>query len=297
MKVYKFKLEIKDKGSRIDKFLSHNTDLSRRIIRKIIAAGGCFLNGRRCHIQSQILKAGDMVKLYFEEGKEFREFVLDKEDIIFEDEYFLIINKISGVPVNLSLSGVEGSIQKGVFDYFKRKNIAHKPSIIHRLDKGTSGCLIFAKNKEVEKIFYEKFRHGKIEKEYLAVVCGVLEEKRGRIKTKIARDPKFFNKYKVAYNRGKEAITKFKLLDVDSNLSLLRLIPKSGRPHQLRVHMSFYGNPILGDTLYGGREENRLYLHAHRLKFKHPITDREIEIKCLPKMDWKYFLSFMKNYV
>ncbi len=297
MKIFKFEIEKVDSGVRIDKFLALKTGISRRMVKKIILSGGCFLNGKRCHIQSYILREGDRVKLFFEEKGEFNTYLLNEKDILFEDEYFLVINKISGVPVSLSVTGVEDSIQRGIIRYFKNIGIYHRPSVIHRLDKGTSGVLIFGKSKEVEKRFYEMFRNREIEKEYIAVLCGEVKEKRGRIKTKIARDPKFLNKYKIAYNRGKEAITRFKLLKVEKNLSFVKLIPKTGRPHQLRVHMSFYGNPILGDTLYGGREENRLYLHAHRLKFKHPITNREIEIKCLPKMDWKYFLSFMKNYV
>lgn len=295
MKIFKFVAEKEDENLRVDKFLSEKTSLSRRSVRKIIEAGGCFINGKRCHIVSYTLKAGDRIKVAYIEDLNYRKYEVSKDEIVYEDEYFIVLNKVSGVPVNLSVTGAEGSIQKGVEIYFKKIGINHKPSVIHRLDMGTSGLLIFGKSKEVERIFYELFRKKEIKKEYVAVLSGKLEEKKGRIKTKIARDIKFLNKYKVAYNRGKEAITYFKVLKEGKKLSLVRLTPKSGRPHQLRVHMAFYKTPILGDVLYGGNPSNRLYLHGFKLEFIHPITKMEIALSALPQNNWNFFYEELKK--
>ncbi len=296
MKIFKFL--VKDSENiRIDKFLAEKTEISRRNVKKIISGGGCFLNGKRCHIQGYVLKKGDRIKLCYPEDLNYFDYKLSGEDIVFEDRYFMIINKVSGVPVNLSATGAEGSIQKGVENYFREHGINHRPAIIHRLDMRTSGLLIFSKSKRLERMFYDMFRKREIEKEYIALLCGTLREKKGRIKTKIAKDPKFLNKYKVAYNRGKEAVTRFKVLSERENLSLVKLIPKTGRPHQLRVHMSFYGNPILGDKLYGGDISNRLYLHAYKLTFSHPITDEEVSLTVMPQSDWRFFKEEIKKLV
>jgi len=201
-----------------------------------------------------------------------------KLDILFEDKYLIAVNKPSGL---LSVPGRGENKQ----DCMLSRLLLEYPNalVIHRLDMSTSGILLFALSKKIQKQIGRLFEKRKINKQYIAKVHGKLKEEFGTISQPLITDWNNRPKQKIDYKNGKPSQTKYKLINTDNkNNSLVYLFPVTGRSHQLRVHMSSLGHPILGDELYGTSQtrnaSTRLLLHAQKLSFIHPITNEFIEI-------------------
>jgi len=198
--------------------------------------------------------------------------------ILFEDDDLLVVDKPSGTPVALSATGQEGSVQLGVAEHLARAGAAHRPAVLHRLDQPTSGVLLFAKNEPTEKAVYELFRRGGIRKTYLALVHPAPARPEGRIEAAIARRVDRRNQYKVSRERGKASLTEYRRLGGGPDgTALLAVTPRTGRSHQIRVHLAWIGAPIAGDVLYGGAAHPAVFgLHARRLELPHPRTNRPV---------------------
>jgi len=201
-------------------------------------------------------------------------------DILFKDDYLIAINKPSGL---LSVPGRGTNKQ----DCMIGRVLLEYPSalVIHRLDMSTSGIILFALNKSVQKLMGRLFETRKINKQYIAKVHGSLKNQTGLIDQPLITDWNNRPKQKIDYNNGKPSQTKYKLNYVDSNNnSFVELFPITGRSHQLRVHMSSIGHAILGDELYGTTQtktaSSRLLLHAQKIDFIHPMTNNKINIYC-----------------
>lgn len=198
-------------------------------------------------------------------------------DILFEDKDLIVLNKPSGL---LSVPG--RGIDK-MDCMLNRLQLEHPTALtVHRLDMPTSGIMLFALNKNIQKLLSILFEQRNIQKQYIARVFGRVNEQSGIINQPLITDWPNRPKQKIDYKTGKPSITKFHRLSTDSNSSIIQLQPVTGRSHQLRVHMSSLGHPILGDELYGIYQSrtasNRLLLHADKISFIHPITNNIIEI-------------------
>ena len=213
---------------------------------------------------------------------------MDKESvkIVFEDDDILVVNKEAGIEVDVPHDENENNIVNYLKKYFDKKNLF----LVHRLDKFTSGLVVIAKNEKAQKNLEQQFRQKLVKKVYHAIVKGIFDKKSGMIDLPIGLDRKIKQKRWVVKN-GERAITNFETLKrLGGEFTLVKLEPITGRTHQLRVHLSYIGHPIVGDKLYNGRVEglktNGFALIAKRIEFTHPTTGR------LEKFEIKYGEEF-----
>ena len=278
-------------GLRLDRFVSeHLRVLSRSQIkaRNLIAK----INGKEAKL-SRPVKQGDLLELIWDDSP-VQEIIAQNIplEIIYEDERCVVVNKPQGLVVHPGAGNMQGTLANALC-YVKMQRgteagAGTRPGIVHRLDKDTSGVIIAAWDEEAQAFLCEQFKSRKVKKTYAAIVCGVPKEKNGRIETFIARDPKDRKRFTVS-ERGKIALTFYKVVKSWQNYSLLLLRPRTGRTHQLRVHLRHIGHSILGDPLYGGSDKNfpdaTLMLHSRDLAitligekeesvFSSPIPDR-----------------------
>jgi 23S rRNA pseudouridine1911/1915/1917 synthase len=233
--------------------------------------------------------------------------ITEKLKVLYEDDDLLIIDKPAGITVFPEKLTTEKTLIDHLLENFPNlKNIGKPPryGIIHRLDKDTSGILLIAKNDKALEFFQKQFKERKVIKKYLALVVGNIKENQGRIETLIGRSPKNRKKQRVYLpfeplakeKKLREAITEYKVLERFKDCTLVEAIPKTGRKHQLRVHFSSLGHPIVGDEIYGFKNQpspkdlSRLFLHSHYLKIKLP-KGGHLEIKSTLPKDLKKVLE------
>jgi len=193
-----------------------------------------------------------------------------KLNIIFEDDYILAINKPAGVPVQATHSRKEKTVLDLIDTHYKSRGYKQYISLIHRLDKGTTGVMLLSKSTLGNKALTDAFRDKSVQKEYVAIATGTLEHASGTIETAIKKVRGSHTKYECVESGGKHALSRYELVDKLKGHSLVRILPETGRTHQIRVHMSHIGHPILGDRLYGGRE--RLLVKTKSGNIKHFVS-------------------------
>lgn len=302
-----YQVKESDDGKRLDLFLKESlADHSRNRIKKIIDSGGVYVNKKRTQFASHLLKVNDYVELYEDETSDARR-KLTKSDIIFEDEDILVINKPANIPTQASYSNIKGTILELAENYYSERGIKQYLRLIHRLDKGTTGVLLLAKTPYANEALTEQFRKNEIEKEYFALVSGIPKEKTGAIESFISKVNGSSVKYTNVKSGGKRAVTRYSLEKELKGHSLIRLNPKTGRTHQIRVHLSGLGHPILGDELYGGktrlsvkngeimRDINmaRVMLHAGSVKFTHPKSGKIIRLRARLPEDMERIIDLL----
>lgn len=225
-----------------------------------------------------------MVNLDFEEKSENIVPTQMKLDIVFEDDSLLILNKPCGIAVHPSHSHYEDSLSNGVKFYFNKIGLNRKIRPVNRLDFNTSGLIIFAKNEYVQESLIKQMNNNTFVKEYIAIVSGHFDKPSGTINLPIARKHNSIIERCVSYNNGQEAITDYCVLHDFNDYSIVKCSLKTGRTHQIRVHMSAIGHPLLGDSLYGVSSPliDRQALHSYRICFVHPISHENLEFisKC-----------------
>ncbi|TAH59581.1 MAG: RluA family pseudouridine synthase, partial [Gottschalkiaceae bacterium] len=217
-------------------------------------------------------------------------------DIIYEDYDLLILNKQPNIVVHPTKSHLDDTIGNGVAYYFKSKNIKKKVRFINRLDMGTSGILVIAKNSFTHQQLSKQMEEDSIEKMYTAVVKGVIEVENGVINAPIGKkedEPMI----REVMKDGQHALTKYKVIERYSDATLVQVKIETGRTHQIRVHMKYIGHPIIGDILYNKESDliNRQALHAHYFKFNHPRTGEEKEVKANLPEDMKELLYKLRD--
>jgi len=290
-------------NKRIDQVVANQyPKISRTKVNKIIKSNLLKLNGRIFNDPSAKVKLGDQIE--FENlQEEIVDLVPKKMDlkIIFEDEDIIIIDKPIGMVVHPGAGNFENTMVNGLLYHCKNKlsgiSGEDRPGIIHRIDKDTSGLLVVAKNDQAHAFIAKQFEEHTIKRSYLVFVYGILRPLHGRIETLIGRNKTNRQKMSADVSKGKEAITNYETLEVFKgskilDISLVKCVLETGRTHQIRVHMSHKGNPILGDQTYGKKIKKlrgvdqefegilkslkRQALHAHTLGFIHPRTNQDV---------------------
>ncbi len=302
-KIFNFTTDNHSAESRIDKFLQIRfKNVSRTRLQNLIRDGNVQLNNKTINETSKKLKENDNIKVYFPEPKEthIKPYKMDL-DILYEDDDIIIINKSTGIVVHPGAGNYEKTLVNALLFKYKNKlsGIGGKlrPGIVHRIDKDTSGVIVVAKNDNAHVNLSKQFSDHTIKRSYEALIWGVLKPRNGKINEKISRSTKNRQLMAVRKDKGKIAITNYKTIEVFQNLnipkiSLIECQLETGRTHQIRVHMNFKGNPILGDRSYGKSKTKfkkidlmiekkinnfkRQALHAKSLGFLHPRTKKEI---------------------
>lgn len=287
--------------SRLDHFLNESLPgMSRSTVVKLIKAGHFSLNGTAVKKKNLEVTAGDVVDMVLVEEEKVEYSPTLELKKLFEDQYLLIIDKPCGVAVHPG-SGDPLDTILDVFRYYYPQiadipDSDNRPGIVHRLDKDTSGVLVLAKDLITMKRLQKQFKRREVRKTYYALAAGQLRYRNGTINVPIARSLRHRTRFAAVepgaagYENAREAVTDFSVIRYypDRHFSLVKLFPHTGRTHQLRVHLTHYGNPILGDSLYGTQKRRemgkmtdsrfkRLGLHAYCIEFRHPQTGNFIQ--------------------
>ncbi len=269
--------------------------LSDRLILKLKREKQIYMHGEPTHVKKELVP-GDVVSVDISFTEESENIVPTKIslDVLYEDDGLLIINKGPNTPVHPSINHYEDTLSNGVKYYFESIGLKRKIRPINRLDKDTSGIVLFAKNEYIQESLTHQMKNGMFKKEYLALVNGVLEESPLTLVKNIKRKSESIIERCVSDDIDSEyAETVFETIKEYSEYSLIKCILKTGRTHQIRVHTSFLGHSILGDTLYGKSSDliSRQALHAYKVSFIHPVTKAPIEITCNLPEDMQKLLS------
>lgn len=288
------KVKVKPQKDRLDQFVSDSIkDITRSKAKKLIKDGFVSVNNQLIEPSYKVAK-GDQIKVEIPPQKEVS---LQAENIplkiIYEDQDILVIDKPPFLVTHPTMDHPTGTVVNAILYHLKEiaTGDSLRPGIAHRLDKNTSGILVIAKNQEVLENLKAQFKNKQVSKTYIAMVHGRVEKEKGTIVGEIDRHPKLRSKFIVAKG-GREAETDYKVLKRFGNLSLLELRPKTGRTHQLRVHLADIGHPIVGDKLYGGKMLlNRQFLHATRIEFTHPTTNQLVVFQSSLPDDLAKFLE------
>lgn len=281
---------------RLDKALSISlTSTSRSKIQEYIDGGFVLVNSKQ-EKASYKLKEGDEICIKDLPSKSYD---LEAEnislDVVYEDDDLIVINKPKGLVVHPgagNLSHTLANALKYYSDSLSSVNGSYRPGIVHRLDKDTAGLMVIAKNDEAHAFLASQLSDHTLGRNYYALVLGVINENEGKIIAPIGRDDKYRQKMAVDLRDGKYAETNFKVIERFSNATLVDCALKTGRTHQIRVHMNYISHPVIGDPIYG-KGNRKVYddgqlLFAYKIHFVHPKTKKEMEFSVpLPK----YFLD------
>lgn len=266
---------------RLDTYLyEHYKEISRSRWQKYIKDSRVSINGKTITTPSYEIDDKAIIDIKLPEEKKFEK---EKLDILYLDYNVIVINKPAGILTHAK--GAE-SDEFTVADFFKRYSTyaldTNRAGIVHRLDRDTSGAIIGARNNETANLLKKQFAKRLTKKTYIAITTSIPKLEKARIDLPIARNPKKPATFKVSSN-GKVAITDYKVLKTNKNYALIELMPKTGRTHQLRVHLNYINCPILGDKVYGAKKADRMYLHAEKLEITIPNKGRMTFEAKLPK--------------
>ena len=289
-----------DKGKRLDIYIAENfNELSRTMIKKLIESNNVLVNDKSEKVSYKV-QANDNISIDVPEAKETKlkaqEIPLD---IIYEDSDIIVVNKPKGMVVHPANGNPDGTLVNAILSICKNSLSGIggelRPGIVHRLDKDTSGLIIVAKNDKAHINMSEQIKERNVKKTYIALVRGNVPEEEATINMPIGRSTKDRKKMAVTKN-GKQAITHFKVLKRYSKYTLLEIKIETRRTHQIRVHMAEIGYPVVGDAVYSnGKNEFGIegqMLHAYKLEFMHPITNKHMELTApLPQ----YFEEILKK--
>ena len=284
-------IQSSEAGQRLDRYLGGLlTDLSRTAIQQRISAGEIQVNGRGSKA-GYLTRSGDEILIAIGSSspaeKRARPQALPLE-IVYEDEYLLILDKTPGMVVHPAPGHYEDTVVNALLArYPDLQNIGseQRPGIVHRLDRDTSGLLIVAKDARTQTLLIEQMQRHEIIKRYIALVEGVVSLDQGSIDAPIGRDPQNRQQMAILATGSREARTHFRVLERFARHTLLLLQLETGRTHQIRVHLKAIGHPVVSDPMYGSGNSirntrlRRQFLHASQLHFTHPITGAELHFE------------------
>ena len=281
---------------RVDKYLSENTDYSRSIVKKMINDGFISVNGKIVKA-NYVLKLNDEIDILNEYKKEIDINPEDiKLDIVYEDDYLMVINKPSGMVVHPGNGNTEHTLVNALMGYTKNlsdNNGEVRPGIVHRLDKDTSGLMLVAKTNKAHELLADGFKNKTIKREYLALVLGELNTSKGTIDAPIGRDKNDRKKLTVTSENSKSAVTHFEVVKRFKGYTLIRLKLDTGRTHQIRVHMKYIGHPVYNDPVYTNNRCTSFgqFLHSCEVDFIHPITKEHLHFESPLPLEFSEFLN------
>ncbi len=298
--------KIRLEGVRLDQFLVMQfPDYSRAVVQRVIEGGGVTVNQKTAK-SSYKVKHGDFIKIIppvaTRPAPQAENIPLD---IVYEDEYLAVINKPPNMVVHPAKGHWRGTLVNALrfhFETLSNINGEYRPGIVHRLDRDTSGVILVAKHEQTHRELSLLFEHRKVFKEYIAITSGVIDRDTDYIEAKIAHHPHDRVKMIVTDDEGnedaKDACSYYEVIERFKGFTYVRVQPRTGRTHQIRVHMASIGHPVLADKVYSGRDSihlksfnanlpdeqdslllGRQALHAFRLRFKHPRTNQILEVK------------------
>jgi 23S rRNA pseudouridine1911/1915/1917 synthase len=281
-------LVVNEQGIRIDAWIAKkNNNFSRSYVQKLIDDGLISVNGKDVKSNYK-LKSNDRILIKVPEPQ-----ILDvkaediKIPIIYEDEYIIVVDKPKGMVVHPACGNYSGTLVNALMNYCGDRlsdiNGIIRPGIVHRIDKDTSGVIVVAKTNKAHEALSEKLKVHDIKRVYVCIAEGVIHEEVGRIDAPIGRHHEERKKMAVNPDNGRRAVTHFKVLERFKDATYLEVTLETGRTHQIRVHMSYIGHPLLGDTVYGRKKQKYdlggQALHARVLGFEHPITGKYMEFE------------------
>jgi 23S rRNA pseudouridine1911/1915/1917 synthase len=277
-----YRAKIDDEGLTLYKLLTKKLKLSKNAIKKLRKDYRIRVNGKYLNYHSTIVQADDLIEFNFnfmEETNFLPEAI--PLNIIYEDQHLLVVNKAAGMLVHPSHNENTQTLGNAVLHHLRREGNYNTFRPIHRLDRNTSGLILIAKNIYAHNYLTKQFQEQKIHREYLAFVHGIIPHDFENISAPIARINDSIIQRKVDFTHGKNATTHYQVIKRYSDRTLVRLKLATGRTHQIRVHMSYIGHPLIGDDLYGGSNSliSRQALHSYQLKFCLPFTHKEIKLK------------------
>ncbi|MCR3954999.1 MAG: RluA family pseudouridine synthase [Gudongella sp.] len=268
--------------------------LSGRMIRRALMSKSICLEGSVCRGDEIVLEGRAVHVGLADERSDMKPQKMNL-DIIYEDVDLLVLNKPPYILVHPTPNHPDGTLSNGVASYFLEVGLKRKVRIVNRLDRDTSGIIIFPKNSFGHQQLASQMDHGEVEKRYLAIVHGVMEKDSGEINLPLGNHEDGIRQ--AVRSDGSEAITRFKVIERMEDSTLVELELLTGRTHQIRVHLSHLGHPIMGDHLYSQRESQigRQALHSHRLSFLSPRSDERILLQAEIPDDMKNLINLLKT--
>ncbi|MCS6874850.1 MAG: RluA family pseudouridine synthase [Pyrinomonadaceae bacterium] len=312
-----FVISEEDVDKRLDVFLAEKIiNWSRSRLKRLINEGDVLVNEETSK-PAYKLRKGDVIEV---ELSEIPTACFQPENIpielVYEDEFLAVIDKPSGMVVHPGAGISSGTLANAIAWHFGLKaNLEKTPEeacrvgIVHRLDKETSGLLVVAKSDEIQQKLSEQFQNREVEKKYIALVHGVIEQECGKIEAPIGRDRKIRTKMRISEN-GRYALSFWRVIRRYQNFTLVEVEIKTGRTHQIRVHLAHIGHPIVGDKLYNsGRDKTlpqteikkaifelkRFFLHSHFLAFKHPVRGQKLAFSSKLPKELNDFLKILEK--
>ena len=316
-----FKFDIDNKKYRVDSYISFKElSLSRSKIKKLILSNNLKINKVIVNDPSYILKLGDNIDFCIQAEKiqSLKPYEY-KLDIVFEDDDIIIINKSSGISMHPGAGNFDNTIVNALINYKKKLSSPEqnlRPGIVHRIDKNTSGLVVIAKNNQAHEHLSNQFSKHTISRVYQLLIWGKIRPSKGKIQTLITRSSKNRQLMEVSNKKGKKAITNYKTLEIFENentptLSLLECQLETGRTHQIRVHMNYLGNSIVGDDKYKKKFKKiknidksladnltnlkRQFLHAKTIGFIHPKKNKEMRFNSILPQELEIILKMLRN--
>ncbi|VAW49618.1 Ribosomal large subunit pseudouridine synthase D [hydrothermal vent metagenome] len=290
MSIQILKVLLEKNDIRLDIFLTKTLPdkPSRSFVKRLVDGGHVRVNEGRVKAHHKV-SVGEDVYVDIPEDFGKPQYIGPEDiplDISYEDEALIVVNKPIGMTVHPAQGNYTGTLVNALLNYsvnLSNVNEEMRPGIVHRLDKETSGLILIAKDNITHTKLAKQFKRREIHKRYVALVEGEIEFDEGKVNAPIGRNPRHHEKKQVQFQNpsAKEAITYYRVLKRVKGVSLVALFPKTGRTHQLRVHMQYLRHAILGDEKYGKRKSFlRLALHAQSIGFKHPRTNQYLEVSC-----------------
>lgn len=294
------KIEVLENNIRLDNYLIDKLDSSRSKIQKLIKNNSILVNDKNTK-SSYLVKTGDIITItdVKEESSNIEPEDI-KLDIVYEDEYLLVVNKPSGMVVHPGCGNKNHTLVNALMHHSKLSNLDNiRPGIVHRIDAYTSGLLMVAKDDKTHRELALELKSNKAKRKYLALVHGVIVEDTATIDAPIGRDTKNRKKMCVTPINSKDAITHIKVLERYIDTTFIECTLETGRTHQIRVHLSYINHPIVNDSVYGYKKQiNPTFgqmLHAYTLGFIHPVTHEYLEFKAEPPKEFMEILNHYKT--
>ena len=294
-------VEINDSGKRIDKYLNENTEYTRSKIQKMIENGNILVNDVKVK-DSYKVKENDYITI---EALEETTDILPENiplDIYYEDDDLIVVNKPSGMVVHPAPGNYTGTLVNALIYHtnnLSKANTNIRPGIVHRIDADTSGLLLVAKNDKSHNILAEAIQKKEVVREYIALVEGIIMEDTATIDAPIGRDKNNRKKMTVTSENSKDAVTHIRVLERYKDSTLIRCKLETGRTHQIRVHLSYIGHPVVNDPVYGHKKlidkDFGQMLHAEKLGFVHPTTKEYMEFTADPPKRFQEILNIYKE--